>query len=131
MDDRPKIILFIAAIVVLGMPLLGRLVYEEPAPMLHTEVAANNPTLQTLLIQQTQLNGLTLQDTVWNFGGTTILLQPGRYARVSAPDVPMPIQGRWALRGQDLVITAGTRRYEARVVGNQILYNGVPVQRIR
>lgn len=99
--------------------------------MLHTEVAANNPTLQTLLIQQTQLNGLTLQDTVWNFGGTTILLQPGRYARVSAPDVPMPIQGRWALRGQDLVITAGTRRYEARVVGNQILYNGVPVQRIR
>jgi hypothetical protein len=131
MDDRTKIILAIVAIFLLGIPLLGRMVYEEPAPTPSVVAAAETPTAQGLLMRQTQLNGTTLADTVWDFDGTTIRLHPGRRATVYAPDSPIPLDGRWAFRGTELVITAGTRRFDAQVVDNQITMNGAPVERIQ
>lgn len=175
MDNSMKILLVVVAIILVGLPLAGRLAKEDSAKQQAVETATTEPTpAPTSPIaaptpqyspppqpsfqappppqavqapprmapppgapgkQPPLLNAQNLANSVWQMKvdkfDVRIQLFAGGSALATAAGLPMAIQGTWSVNGASLNITAMGKSESAQIVGDQIMVNGVPAQRIQ
>lgn len=181
MDKSVKVFLVILVIVLVGLPLLGKLARESrseppspdtpaaaPAPAPATPPATpapDQPMTQKARPQYSPppqpprpaparqgqrknappkrpsgnapplLNAQNLANSVWQMKidqyNVQVQLFAGGSARATAAGLPMAIEGSWSVQGAHLVVSAMGKTERAKIVGDQIIVNGVPAKRIR
>lgn len=146
MSNGWKIALAIAAIVLLGIPLAGRLMRESqgaqasnvPTPAQEPNQAdsaqpANKPAPPAAGMA---LDAKTLTNTAWTMnvkgaGQVTAELLPGGTVRATVAGLPMTIEGTWRVDGDKVSINAAGQALSAQIVGGTIMVDDQPAQRVR
>ena len=81
------------------------------------------------------LNAVNLTNTTWvlnvdKVGPVTVYLQAGGVATAQPAGLPQ-ITGTWVVNGPTLSVSAMGKTLSAQIVGDQIIADGKPVQRLR
>lgn len=81
------------------------------------------------------LNAQNLANSVWKMKieqyDVQVQLFAGGSALATAAGLPMAIQGSWSVNGANLVIKAMGKTQSVKIVGDQLMVNGAPAQRVR
>ena len=179
MDNSMKILLVVVAIILVGLPLAGKLAKEDsakqqaavtatapetpsPAPRISAPTPQYSPPPQPAFQapppppqipqavqapprmapppgapgkQPPLLNAQNLANSVWQMKvdkfDVRIQLFAGGSALATAAGLPMQIPGTWSVNGDTLNISAMGKSQSVKIVGDQLMVNGAPVQRIQ
>jgi len=155
MNDTTKIILVIVAVVVLGIPLLGRFARsEQPAAQTvsaDTGAATAPPASGASAAPKPQTpppsapassgvapvwNASNLVNTAWavpvkGVGNVSLEFLAGGQVRGSVPGLPMQVSGTWQVNGTSITVVAMGKTVSAQIVGDQIMADGQAAQRTR
>jgi len=148
MSDKLKIGLVIAAVVFLGIPILGKLAQEQKATektaVATDAVKADAKGEPAVALKPPLLNAGNLTNTKWQmtiegFPVTVTLLAGGRAIAESpmleAVAKVKQIEGTWTVNGADLTVNASAMgksvKETVKISGDQIIVKGKPVQRLQ
>jgi hypothetical protein len=129
-----KLGLLIAAIVLIGIPVAGRIMQQDADQNPPTPAdAAKTPGLEP-----PRLTAQSLENTQWSISikgfPVTMTLLPGGQLKAEAMGMGQ-LSGTWSVSGADLTVSAQVgaqmQSQTAKISGDKILVNGKPVQRLR
>ena len=159
MDDRIKIAIVVIVVAAIGLPLAAKVVRDNRGRLsvASSPGAAPRPAAETAPFPGQRpgdsagapapppavaipgapafLDATNLVNTTWlinvdKIGPVTVYLQPGGVATAAAAGLPQ-IAGTWTVNGTTLSVSAMGKTLSAQIVGDQLLADGKPVQRIR
>ena len=77
------------------------------------------------------LNAQTLAGTVWEVSGFEIQLNPDGQAVAPRTPLGFGVTGTWTVSGNTLTVSALGRSISCEIQGDQLVYQGKPIRRIR
>jgi len=112
--------------------------YQMPQPQQRPQARPRNPVPRPAPSSgkiPPLLNAQNLVNTVWqmkieNFN-VQVQLFAGGMARATAVGLAMAVDGMWKVNGDSVVVSAMGKTANAKIVGDQLIVNGVPAKRIR
>jgi len=136
MSDKARVWIVILAIVLIGLPLLGRVLRQEKDVEQAKAIASvpNDPPL---------LNAVNLVDSKWALKiegfSVKVTLKAGGVAeaehKIRFGGVPNPLTGTWSVDGATLTVNAVVRdkpvSQSAHISGNDIYLEGKKAQRLQ
>ena len=145
MSGRTKVVISLVLVVLVGLPLAGKLMMSTPESATVDETAPSQgpqqpppqgPPNQGQPGQQAgqqppMLNAQNLVNSVWEIQGARVTLLSGGKLKVNHPAVPVPIDGTWSVRGSTLTVSAMGKTETAQIVGHDIVASGTSIRRIQ
>lgn len=136
MSDKVKVLIVVGVIVLVGVPILGKVLREGQKPSSGSSSGSSSAPAAPVKLEPPRLNTANLANTKWKMTIQGIpvefALLPGGAATATAPGFGT-FQGTWSVNGADLTVSANamgqTHTQTAKISGDQILVDGKPIQR--
>jgi hypothetical protein len=156
MDDKMKIAIVVIVVLVLGVPLLGKVMTEDQGAQSAPadtgkkagkgvdKAAGKAAGAPAVNLQPPLLNAGNLANSKWQMTlqgfPVTVSLMPGGVLIAESPIIQQmtqqpSVQGTWSVSGPTLTVSASAMgqsiKESAQISGNTLLVQGKPVQRLQ